>query len=172
VESEIWLFGRRRKRPVVEVEYPRVILRDQQAVHQDVIQPALELLSDKSLEVANSEMLKAHIALRRGDFEDAITLSSSSFESLLKTICKIKKWPFDPDSDTCSKLVSICRSHGLFPSFYSPSLEAVGTVRNKLGDAHGRGPTPGNAVCQEHAEHMVHLTSVHMLFIAKLAGLR
>lgn len=162
-------FGRLRKG--IEYEFPRVIRRDDQLVHQEVIEPTLKLLTDSRLRVANSEMLKAYSALRLGDFEDAITLSCSAFESLLKTICDIKGWPYDPSRDTCSKLVSICRDHGLFPAFYAHILEVVGTVRNKLSDAHGRGPTPQYQVSREYAEHMVQMTSSHMLLVAKLAGL-
>jgi hypothetical protein len=160
-----------RLRPAIETEFPRVIRRDDQLVHQEIIEPMLNLLTDSRLRVANTEMLKALTVLRQGDFEDAITLAGSSFESLLKTICDIKKWPYDQDHDTCSKLVDICQAHGLFPAFYGQIFKAVGTVRNKLSDAHGRGPAPQHQVSKEFADHMIHMTSSHMLLIAKLAGL-
>jgi len=163
------LFGRRRQG--IQYEFPRAIRRDDQLVHQEVIEPALRLLSDSRLRVANSEMLKAHLALRHSEFEDAITLSGSAFESLLKTICDIKGWAYDQNRDTCSKLISICRDNDLFPAFYVSIFEAVGAIRNKLGDAHGRGPAPVYQVSREYAEHMVRMTSSHMLLIAKLAGL-
>jgi hypothetical protein len=154
-----------------EYEYPRIIRRDHQLAHQEIVEPALNLLTDSRLRIANAEMLKALSALRHGDFEDAITSSASAFESFLKTICDIKNWKYNSDRDTCAKLVSICRDHGLFPPFFAPIFEAVGTIRNKLGDAHGRGPAPLHSVSQEHAEHMVHVTLSHMLLIAKLANL-
>lgn len=163
-----WL-GRLRKG--IEYEFPRVIRRDDQLIHQEIIEPTLKLLSDSRLRVANSEMLKAHSALRHGDLEDAITLAGSAFESLLKTICDIKGWSYDRNRDTSSRLVNICRDHNLFPPFYVPIFEAAGTIRNKLSDAHGRGPTPQYQVTREYAEHMVQMTSSHMLLIAKLAGL-
>jgi hypothetical protein len=168
--SETPFFGRLRKR--IEYEFPKVIRRSDQLVHQEIIEPTLNLLSDSRLRVANSEMLKAYSALRHGDLEDAITLAGSAFESLLKTICDIKGWSYDPNRDTCSKLIHICRDQGLFPPFYAPILEAVGTIRNKLSDAHGRGPKPQYQVSREYAEHMVQMTSSHMLLVAKLAGLR
>ena len=171
VDREAGVFGRMRKGRVIEYEYPQVIRRDHQLVHQEIIEPTLKLLCDFRLRVANSEMLKAHSALRHGNFEDAITLSGSAFESLLKTICDIKGWSYDANRDTCSKLVNICCEHGMFPPFYLPIFEAVGTIRNKLSNAHGRGPTPLHQVSREHAEHMVQVTSTHMLLIAKLAGL-
>ncbi len=155
----------------VETEYPRIIRRDEHLVHTEVIEPMLKLLTNSKLRVANSEMLGAHAALRLGEFEDAITLCGSAFESVLKTICDLKKWPYDANRDTCAKLVGICRDNGLFPAFYAPIFESVGTIRNKLGDVHGRGPTPQHSVTQEQAEHMLRATAAHVLLLAKLAGL-
>ena len=163
-------FGKR-KQKYIETDYPRVILVDSQLAQREIIEPTLHLLTDSRLRVANAEMLTAHLALRGGEWEDAITSCCSAFESLLKTICDLNGWSYDPNRDTCSRLVVICRDGGLFPPFYAPMFEAVGTVRNRLGDAHGRGPTPMHTVSQEHAEHMVRMTSTHMLLIAKLAGL-
>jgi len=171
VEKEAPFFGQLRKGTFIECEYPRVIRRDEHLVHGEVVEPALNLLTKSKLRVANAEMLRAHAALRVGNYEDAITLCGSSFESLLKTICALKKWPYDPDRDTCSKLVSICRDNGLFPPFYTPIFEAVGTIRNKLGDAHGRGPKAQHTVTKELADHMVHMTSANILLLARLAGL-
>ena len=51
-------------------------------------------------------------------------------------------------------------------------LEGVGTVRNKLGDVHGRGPTPSHVGSLDHAEHLLLVTAAHMLFLAKLVGMR
>lgn len=171
VEKEASLFGSRRKATLIETEYPRMIRRDEHLLHEEVVKPALQLLASSKLRVANSEMLKAHAALRTGEFEDAITLCGSAFESVLKTICDIKRWPYDPNRDAGAKLVGICRDHNLFPPFYAPILETVATIRNKLGDAHGRGPRAVHVVTQAQAEHMLHLTSAHVLFLAKLAGL-
>ncbi|MBK8914510.1 MAG: hypothetical protein IPM64_07880 [Phycisphaerales bacterium] len=171
VKKETSFFGRLRPGIVIETEYPRVIPRADHLVHTEVVEPTLKLLTNSKLRVANTEMLKAHAALRLGEFEDAITLCGSAFESVLKTICDLKKWPYDANRDTCAKLVGICRDNGLFPAFYAPIFESVGTIRNKLGDVHGRGPTPQHSVTQEQAEHMLRATAAHVLLLAKLAGL-
>jgi len=171
VEKEVeGRFGKR-KQKYIETDYPQVIRLDSQLAHQEIVRPMLHLLSDSRLRVANREMLDALFSLRSGQWDDAITSSCSAFESLLKTICDLKGWAYDPNRDTCSRLVAICRDNGLFPAFYVPLFEAVGTIRNRLGDAHGRGPAPSQSVDQRHAEHMVRMTSAHMLLIAELAGL-
>jgi len=171
VGEETFLFGHKRQGNVIKYEYPRAIRREHQLLHKEIISQSLQLLSDNRLRVVNSEMLKAHSALRDGLYEDVITKSGSAFESFLKTTCKIKNWPYDEDKDSCKRLIDICREHNLFPKFYVPAFESVGTIRNKLGDVHGRGPSGGTQVKREYAEHMLHVTSAHMLFLAKMAGL-
>lgn len=154
----------------IKIEFPQIICRTDQYVHDSIIEPALRLLTDARLHTVNRELLKAHKALRSGEFENAITLCCSSFESFLKTICSIKEWEYSPDA-TCSKLISICREKELFPAYYTPIFESIGTIRNKSGDAHGRGPN-SISVMQYQAEHALHVTSAHMLIVAKFAELQ
>lgn len=171
-ETEDWILpGWKKKGIATEYEYPKAIRSADALIQQSITEPTLTLLSDARLKVANSEMLQAQKALRAGEYDDAITLTGSAFESLLKTICDIKNWDYDKDRDTCSTLIGICRKNALFPPFYSTSFESIGTIRNKLGDAHGRGPIRTNTAQLEHAEHMLNLTSASMLFLARLAGL-
>lgn len=145
--------------------------KNKQFSHETTIRPCLEFLADPRFHTANAEMLKAHDDYRKGDYADAITSCGSAFESVLKTICDHHSWAYDPDKDTCSKLVGICRDNGLFPPFYAPIFEATGTIRNKLGDAHGRGPTPIYAIRKEHVDHMIQITSAHILLLVELAKL-
>lgn len=157
--------------PIPADQLPRVIRVDSQAIHSEVVTPALGLLSNPIFGVANTEMLKAHRDHRAGQDEDAITACCSAFESVLKTICDQKGWAFNADRDTCATLVDICFKNDLFPSFYVELFKRVGTIRNKLGDAHGRGPNPLNNVEAAHPEHMLHMTSAHIILLCKLAGL-
>lgn len=140
-------------------------------MHEQVVRPCLEALSRPGFDTANAEMMKAHEAYRRGEFADAITDAGAAFESVLKTICQRRGWSFDPDRDTCSKLVSICRENGLFHPFYVPLLDATGTIRNKIGDAHGHGPTERYVVRKEHADHMIRLASTNIALMIELSGL-
>ena len=172
VVKETSRFGRKRKGTVIEYEYPRIIEKSNQLIHQEIVQPSIELLSDSRFQVANSEMLKSLTSLRNGDYEDAITLCGSAFESVLKTIIDFKGWNYGSDTDTCAKLIGICRDNNLFPSFYCSVFEAVGSIRNKLGDAHGRGPKKANNVTKENAEHMVYMTLAHIIFLAKCAEIK
>lgn len=165
------LFGRRTGGKLIKYEYPHVIKKEDQFVHQEIVRPCLEVLSNPIFQTANSEMLKSYEDYRKAKYADAITSCGSAFESVLKTICSHHKWAYDPDKDTCSKLVAICKDNGLFPPFYAPIFEATGTIRNKLGDAHGRGPAPMYTVGKEHVEHLIHTTAAHILLLVTLAKL-
>lgn len=158
--------------PLVPTELlPMAIRRDDHVLHDQVVMPALCLLASPAFKVANEEMLKAHAELRSGRMEDSITSCAAAFESVLKTICHHKKWAFDAQRDTCANLVDICRQNDLFPSFYVDSLKAVGIIRNKLGDAHGRGPKKLHVIDDLKAQHLINLTSAHILMLGKLAGM-
>jgi hypothetical protein len=155
----------------LNIEYPRVVELDDLHQHESIVRPCLQLLTDRRFHTANAEMLKAHEEYRRGHLPDAITVCGAAFESVLKTICALKNWPFDPDKDTCSDLVKICKDQGLFAPFYAPIFLATGTVRNKLGDAHGRGPKPLYQVDREHVQHLLQMTSAHIVLLVGLAKL-
>jgi hypothetical protein len=152
-------------------DYPKFIKKGERTVHDIAVKPALTCLSDSRFSVANSEMLKAFDEVRKGDYADAITSCGSSFESVLKTICTAKNWTFDQNKDACATLVEICRTNGLFPPPYTEPLKAVGTIRNKLGDAHGKGPNPMYVAERDHADHMIAFTCSHIELLVKLAKL-
>jgi hypothetical protein len=154
----------------IRIEYPKVIKKDERTVHETAVKPALAALRDSRLATANSELLDAFEKVRKGDYPSAITSCGKAFESVLKTICTAKGWTYDPDKDTCAKLVGICRDKGLFFPFYAPIFEGVGTVRNKLG-AHGGGPKPAHVATREHAEHMIAMTCAHIDFLVRQAAL-
>jgi hypothetical protein len=165
------LYGRKTGGTSFRTEYPRVIVKSECATHQNTVKPAIEALRDARFASANNELLDAFDEVRKGDYADAITSCGSAFESVLKTICNAKKWKYDPNKDTCAKLVEICRDNNLFPPFYTEAFKAVGTIRNKIGDAHGKGPAPTHKAEREHAEHMIATTCAHITFLIKQAGL-
>ncbi len=155
----------------VETQYPQIIKKDDEYTHSEIVQPCLSLLRDPKFKTANEEVLKAHKEYRDGNYADAITDCGSAFETVMKTICEAKGWPYDKGKATCKDLVDICKDNGLFPGFYAPLLTAAGTIRNKLGDAHGKGPAPEFTATKEHFEHMVQITSANILLLARLAQL-
>lgn len=149
---------------------PQATKKTDEVMHATVVLPALAVLADPMFSTANKEIREAHENYRHGRFDDANTACCRAFETVLKTICEHKNWPYDKDKDTLSTLVEICRDKGLFPPFYAEMFKHVGTVRNKLG-GHGKGPTPAYAVTAENVEHLIHITSANIILLAELAHL-
>lgn len=169
-EKRTKILGRRLPGEPLQIDYPRAIVKDDEHLHNEVVLPALTLLRQPAFRVANEELMASFAHYRCGRFRDAITDCGSAFETVLKTICHLKGWPYNADKDTCAKLIGVCRDHGLFPGFYAPIFEGTGTIRNKLGDAHGQGPTPQFETSSEHVEHILHTTCAHILLLIRLAG--
>jgi hypothetical protein len=151
--------------------YPEAIKKSDELVHAEVVMPTLELLAGTDWKAANEHMLKAHEHYRKGNNREAISECGAALETVLKVICQKKRWTYTPDKDVLSALVEVCNRHGLFYPFYVEVLKNSGTIRNKLG-AHGREPTPTFTAEESHVEHMIHLVSSHILFLAQAAGLR
>ena len=104
------------------VETARIVKKGERGVRKVAIEPALEILRDPRLTVANEELLVAFEKMRSADYADAITSCGAAFESVLKTIWEAKGWEYDPERDTCAKLIRVCQDNGLLYPFYSPCL--------------------------------------------------
>ncbi len=160
--------GRGRMGTFYEIDYPEVIEKREEFTHQEIVKPCLAALANPVFKVANSEMLKAHEHIRKGNFTDAMTCCCASYESVLKTIFDRKKWTHDP-KDTCAALVAIAQKNGLIPGFYAELLKAPGIIRNNLSSSHGRGPAQTHTPDADHAHHMIQVASANILLLMKLA---
>lgn len=78
--------------PPLHIEYPQIVLKSKQIPQKEIFEPALRLLADPRFATANKEFVDGLVHLRKGEFDDAITSCGAAFESVLKTICTIKKW--------------------------------------------------------------------------------
>ena len=83
--------------------FPRVIRRDNTALHQTAIEPTLTLLSQPGFGAANEEFLNALKDFRGADYGDCVVKCGSSIESVMKIICDKKSWPYN-QNDTASGL--------------------------------------------------------------------
>jgi hypothetical protein len=121
--------------------YPQVIRKDSELIHVAAVEPALTTLTDPRLSGANQELLAALKDYRRGNYGDCLTKCGSSFESVLKVICDVRGWPYQPN-DTAGPLLKTVIANGGFESFLEQPLLLVATLRNRLSTAHGSGSTP------------------------------
>ncbi len=157
--------GAGRGHSTIETEYPTIIPISDEVVYESAVKPALTILSSDHYATANSELLDAFGDCKTGHYDDSITKSCSAYESYIKSVCAIKGLSFDPQRDACSRLVKHLIEAEYLPSWYTPCLESVGTIRNKIGSAHGRGPAPTEVPSRYHAEHMFNLVCSHIQLI-------
>jgi hypothetical protein len=150
---------------------PEAVKKDEKTLHKEAVKPCLQVLGDSRFASPLSELMKAFEEYKKREYGDAITDAGAAFESVLKTICTIKGWPYDANKDTCSALLEHCREHGLFHPFYRSVLEGVATIRNKVGDAHGKGPNPEFVATKELADHMLYTVCTNINLVVTLAQL-
>jgi hypothetical protein len=145
---------------------------DSQFIHSEVVKPVLNLLgSEKSYKGANHEFLKAHEHYRHKRYKECLVECLKSFESLMKAICDKHSWPYN-QNDTAKRLIDICLSNNLVPSYLQNQFSAIRTllesgiptVRNKEG-GHGQG-TEVTTVPEHLASYSLHLTATNLLFLA------
>jgi len=152
-----------------QVQFPEVVKKSNELIHGTTIVPTLDLLSKgKTFETANREILEAHQHFRQGQFTAAINSAAQALETVLKTICEKKRWPYQKDKDTLGRLLQTVQQKGLISDLYATAIQRTsGDVRNRLG-AHGKGPEPIFATV-EQAEHMIQVTSAHILLLVRTA---
>jgi hypothetical protein len=145
-------------------EYPIIIRKDSNIVHRSAIEPTLILLKGKNFVNANKEFLGALEDHRKGEYGDCLAKCGSSFESVMKILCKENSISYK-ETDTASRLLKALLSNSSLDSFWEQPLILIATVRNKLSTAHGAG-TSSKIVTDGIATYSVNATASAILFLA------
>lgn len=148
-----------------------IIMRvDSEFVHSEIVEPAILALDRQGFTGALDEFLKAHEEYRHGHNKDAMNEARKAFESVLKSICTAKNWPYTEGANA-SHLVSLVLDKELLPKSLESYLGGVRTIltsgvptlRNK-SSGHGQGP-----VIREVPDHLaafaLHLTASNIVFL-------
>lgn len=151
--------------------HPHIVRKDGAVTHQLAIQPCLAALDDKRFETADKEFRKALDECRQGRYADAITSGCSAFESVLRTICVARGWITPEDKATCRPLIAHFQQKNVFPDFYAEVIANTCTLRNRLGDAHGRGASNAVVPTRDNAEHMLAITAANIVLVVRYAGI-
>jgi len=128
-----------------QYESGQIIVQSNSVLHAETVTPALHLWSDPAFQGANEEFLKAHDHYRHERYQECLVDCLKTFESVMKIICDRKQWAYG-HTDTASKLIEVCLSNGLVPTFTQQQLTSlrtllesgVPTLRNKQA-GHGQG---------------------------------
>ena len=145
--------------------YPQIIRRENEVIHQTVIEPTITLLNRPAFASANKEFLEALADYRQGDYGDCVAKCGSSFESVMKVICDRKKWPYK-QTNTAETLLNIIFGKTGMESFFNQPIMLVATMRNRLSSAHGAGTEPRN-VAKHLAQYTINATASAILLLVE-----
>jgi hypothetical protein len=156
-------------------ETGEIIRVDSQFVHQEIVKPALRLLSSPDFRGSQEEFLQAHHHYRKGEHKTAMNEALKSFESTLKTICKRRKWAVQENA-TSKVLLDAVFANGLVPPFWQNHMAALRALleggvpvgRNRLS-GHGQG-TDRVDVPQHIAGYVMHMTASAIVFLVEAEG--
>ena len=143
--------------------YPQVIRKDSNVSYNQAIDPALSLLRDSRFSTANKEFLEALADYRKADYGDCLVKCGSAFESVLKIVCDINKWPYKK-TDTASPLLKTVISNSSIDQFFEQPLILIATIRNKLSSAHGSGAS-ARVVSKSKAEYAISATASAIILV-------
>ena len=155
-----------------EFQKGQILRIDSEFTHQELTVPALNLLRQPYLHLANQEFMAAHAHFRHNRHPDCVNWCLKAFESTMKAICHKRKWQYN-QTDTARPLIKICEDNGLFPVFMQTHLtglrttleSGVPTARNKTS-GHGQGVTP-TIVSEQFASYVMNLTAANIRFLAE-----
>ncbi len=149
----------------------QLIKQTGQYLHEEVVLPALTLLSDPQFRGAQDEFLSAHRHYRERRYKEAVVDALKAFESTMKSILDERKWQYDIDKDPASRLVQILFEHQLIPSMLQNQFthlrglleSGLPTIRNKTS-GHGQGTEP--VVLPKYiAEYALHIAAANIVFL-------
>ena len=148
---------------------------DSEFMHEEVVKPALRILSAPEYEGARDEFLSAHRHYRNCDHEEAITEAAKAFESTMKAICDRKGWAYSKGA-RASDLLKVLRANHLWPDYLDASFDqlvatlssGLPQVRNDSG-AHGQG-TAMRKTPQYVAAYALHLAASKIVLMAEAAA--
>jgi Domain of unknown function (DUF7014)/AbiJ N-terminal domain 4 len=149
----------------------QLMKRTDQYIHEEVVLPALTLLSDPQFRGAQDEFLSAHRHYRDRRYKEAVADALKAFESTMKSILDERKWAYEKEKDTASKLIQILFQHELLPAMLQNQFtqlrglleSGLPTVRNKTS-GHGQGTDP-LTLPKYIAEYALHLAAANIVFL-------
>lgn len=149
-----------------------IVRVDSQLIHAEVVKPALKLLDQRKYAGAQQEFLRAHEHYRTGNAKEALNECLKAFESVMKSICDDRGWPYG-DGATARGLIKACFDNQIVPSFWQSHFSSlrsllesgVPTARNKES-GHGQGAAPTN-VPMHLVGYALHMTAATIVFLAE-----
>lgn len=148
----------------------RIVRRDSEYIHAEVVVPALSLLHISGFTGAEQEFMRAHEHFRNRKYEECMGEALKAFESTMKSILQIRKWPFQK-SDSAKALLDQLYAKHLIPAALQSHLtglrsaleSGLPTLSNKSA-RHGQGLAPRETPAH-YAGFCLHLTAANIHFL-------
>lgn len=147
---------------------------DSQLIHQEIVKPALSLLSRPGFEGVQEEFLNAHAHYRSGQNKQAVAMAANALESTFKAIFDGKGWDYKGGA-RISDLMKVARANALWPDYLDNSFDQLaatlqsGLPKIRDNDAsHGQGATP-KEVPSYLAAYALHLAASKIVFLVSAA---
>jgi len=144
------------------ITYPYIILKEDEFINSNIIEPVLKLLSDEKFKNANDEFLEGLTHYKNKRYREAINSCCSALESTMKIICSIRKWEYNQNATglpLIKNIIEKSNSQNWYEGVISPAM----TIRNKLG-AHGKG-TENVTVKKSQAQLQINLVASYIVFL-------
>lgn len=145
-----------------------IYLAEDEVIQKTALEPALAVLADPRFEVAGDEFRSAMNEYRNGDYADCLAKCGSSFESVLKVICKSKGW--SSNETAAAGLIRTVVEKSSLNSFFKDPLVLIATMRNRLSNAHGGGDKP-RAPRRSIARYAVASTAAAIVLLVSESGI-
>ena len=151
-----------------------LIPKTDEHIHTNIIKPALSVLHQKEFQGSENEFIVAWKHYKDRNYKDAILNAGKAFESVMKSICKHMKYPYNDQKDDAKKLIQILRDNEFFPTYLESHMNGIRatlesgapTVRNKTS-GHGQGELVVE-VSEAYASYSLNLVATNIVFLCKL----
>jgi uncharacterized protein DUF7014/AbiJ-like protein len=146
-----------------------LVRMDSQFAHEEIVKPALALLSGEGFDGAADEFMRAVDHHRNGNDKEAVAEALKSLESTMKSICATRKWKYGP-KDTAKPLMDLVFAQGLVPpemqSHFAGLRAALESGLPALANPtrHGQGSTPVE-VPPHVTTFALHLMAADIIFL-------
>jgi hypothetical protein len=155
-----------------EIISGEVIRIDSRFLHSQVVKPSIQFLNQPGFEGAQQEFILAYEHYRHARHKEALNEAVKSVESTMRAICTARDWSFKT-SDNAKRLIVVCQTNNLFPSYYQSHLaalvslmEGVVSIRNNES-AHGQG-SEVRSVEADVVAYGLHMAAAAVLMLASL----
>lgn len=157
-----------------EIINGELIPKTDEHIHANIVKPALRILHHKEFEGAENEFIAAWKHYKDRNYKDAIVNAGKAFESVMKSICKHMKYPYNDQKDEAKKLIQILKDNEFFPTYLESHMNGVRatlesgapTVRNKTS-GHGQGELVVE-ISEAYASYSLNLVATNIVFLCKL----